>query len=612
MKPNQHIKDYVSYYCKSAVAPGYAVFIDGPWGVGKTWFVDDLIAELSSDEIKFLKVSLYGISRVEQIEDLFFQQLHPKLANNKYLVPVSRILKNISKNIPVEYLKNAFDEVDLKKLFLNTKDYILIFDDIERTLMPINDVMGYINTFVEHQGYRVIIIGNTKEIPDSKKYIQTKEKLVGSAFSVVPHIEDCLESHLGLIKDLRAKLALEKNKNLLISLFKNSGYDNLRHLTHTMREFERIYNLFPESMDNKPDLVQHVIQLFFIYSFETRHGSIESKDFEKLTHYAFDIFRDKDVPEEDLVCSEIAKKYYSLAKFYDTIFPVHLWQDLLDKSLVDSSLLKSAVEDSVYYTEENMCEWQKILHVHHISEDTFNELKDKVFSAFTNGEIDDVGALKHVVGFYLWLSDNNLYEVEVQEVLDVGKENIERLKSAKTLKEEGGANLYLEKNESYKGHCYFSVGTEKFREFCAFIDEKLEEVKLSEMPAKAIELLDLLETDDLEFNNQLTHSNDAENKYCEEPILAHLEPKKFVDKIINLNPKNRNTLAHTIKKRYEIQCFSKKLLLEKDFWIKVKNLLEDELTKMEKTSLNAYMIKKYILSVIEGSINVLEQINISE
>ncbi|MDD3264218.1 MAG: hypothetical protein PHT94_04980 [Candidatus Nanoarchaeia archaeon] len=40
---------------------------------------------------------------------------------------------------------------------LNTKDYILIFDDLERC-----SIIGYINFFVKYQFHKVILIANEK------------------------------------------------------------------------------------------------------------------------------------------------------------------------------------------------------------------------------------------------------------------------------------------------------------------------------------------------------------------------------------------------------------------------------------------------------------------
>ncbi len=51
--------------------------------------------------------------------------------------------------------------------FLSVKDSILIFDDLERCNCPVNEILGYINTYVEHDGMKVILVANQKEIGKS-------------------------------------------------------------------------------------------------------------------------------------------------------------------------------------------------------------------------------------------------------------------------------------------------------------------------------------------------------------------------------------------------------------------------------------------------------------
>ncbi len=60
---------------------------------------------------------------------------------------------------------------------LNTKDYILIFDDLERCSINIINLLGYINFFVEHQSYKVILIANEEELEKTEKYRSNKRKI---------------------------------------------------------------------------------------------------------------------------------------------------------------------------------------------------------------------------------------------------------------------------------------------------------------------------------------------------------------------------------------------------------------------------------------------------
>ncbi|EHW1570865.1 DEAD/DEAH box helicase family protein, partial [Escherichia coli] len=95
---NTYIKDYIEYYLSLKTEPQYAIMLKGAWGSGKTWFIERVLEEYKQkhSEFKFLKVSLYGVNSIEQIEDEFYRQLHPILSN-KALIFGANVLKNTLK-----------------------------------------------------------------------------------------------------------------------------------------------------------------------------------------------------------------------------------------------------------------------------------------------------------------------------------------------------------------------------------------------------------------------------------------------------------------------------------------------------------------------------------
>ncbi|MBN6378960.1 NTPase KAP, partial [Escherichia coli] len=95
---NTYIKDYIEYYLSLTTEPQYAIMLKGAWGSGKTWFIEQVLEEYKqkNSEFKFLKVSLYGVNSIKQIEDEFYRQLHPVLSN-KALIFGANVLKNTLK-----------------------------------------------------------------------------------------------------------------------------------------------------------------------------------------------------------------------------------------------------------------------------------------------------------------------------------------------------------------------------------------------------------------------------------------------------------------------------------------------------------------------------------
>lgn len=167
----------------------YAILIEGEWGCGKTYFVlNDLQTAIEKYELNHTKrsvryISLYGCKSVDEIEESLYWSIVDEQFYKKYEQIThtesyygkekekrqkgGRIITNISKKM-ISSLMQRF-EISSKSYefisdFLSLNKNIFIFDDLERCSCPPNDVLGYINGLVEHEGAKVILIANEREI----------------------------------------------------------------------------------------------------------------------------------------------------------------------------------------------------------------------------------------------------------------------------------------------------------------------------------------------------------------------------------------------------------------------------------------------------------------
>ncbi len=167
----------------------YAILIEGEWGCGKTYFVlNDLQTAIEKHELNNTKrsvryISLYGCKSVEEIEESLYWSIVDEQFYKKYeqithsenyygkekekRQKSGRIITNISKKM-VSSLMQRF-EISSKSYefisdFLSLNKNIFIFDDLERCACPPNEILGYINGLVEHEGAKVILIANEREI----------------------------------------------------------------------------------------------------------------------------------------------------------------------------------------------------------------------------------------------------------------------------------------------------------------------------------------------------------------------------------------------------------------------------------------------------------------
>ena len=156
----------------------YAVMIDGAWGSGKTYFVKNvLLKKIESNEKRVLYVSLYGVSDIQELgKKLYLDYLLKD--KSKLVMEHTELVENVIGTIidigsPFMGKLGDIDikEKKIKNIVQNTvkhicpmKNCVLIFDDLERCDCSIQDILGYINGFVEQAGMKVIIIANQEEL----------------------------------------------------------------------------------------------------------------------------------------------------------------------------------------------------------------------------------------------------------------------------------------------------------------------------------------------------------------------------------------------------------------------------------------------------------------
>lgn len=139
---NENIKEYCQQFIESDSTPQFAIFIKGNWGVGKTYFIDSLIEKYKQDnksetDFKIIKISLFGVSSFEDIDERIFQAMHPKLSS-KGMKIVATALRSASKfdsrfDLGVSGLSKVFNAIFARKIKF-AKNNVIIVDDFERSI----------------------------------------------------------------------------------------------------------------------------------------------------------------------------------------------------------------------------------------------------------------------------------------------------------------------------------------------------------------------------------------------------------------------------------------------------------------------------------------------
>lgn len=319
-----------------------AILIDGKWGSGKTFFVKNkiipAIKSLNNEDNKKSKViyiSLYGIENSKEITD----KIYAEVVNEKIkLGDRTQKILGLAGKVTDSTLKSKginLDNISEILEIFSLKEYVVIFDDLERCEMGINKVLGYINDLVEHKEVKTIIVANEEQIgklslnknleqkyrvvlsqklnfkndmknnfanipqmsegndkstiniDELKKYTQElfktdliyneiKEKLIGFTIKYKPNIKEILDDIIdNYIKDNNAKEIIHRNQKYTIKFIENSGDYNIRTIIFALKSFEKINKAINQNQFNE-DYIDNIKDEIFMdclnVSFDIKNG----------------------------------------------------------------------------------------------------------------------------------------------------------------------------------------------------------------------------------------------------------------------------------------------------------------------------------------------------
>ena len=607
--PNSHIEDFFNYYCALKNPPEYAVMLKGKWGCGKTWFIKQYCEKLKADGKNHLYISLYGITSYTEIENSFFQQLHPFLSSGGMAL-AGKILKGIIK-------KNIETDVDLPDFFKSADGNILIFDDLERCEIKRQDILGYINHFVEHQGFKVIIIANEDEIiskdgiiskdePDEPKalYINIKEKLIGKTFEIISDIDEVLVNLSNLIENGAAKKEIKDNIDIVRETYLASGYQNIRLLKQSLWDFERLFSVLPADITSNKEFNKDLLQIFLAYSFEIKSGKILPAELIKFSSGYFDgLFKEKN--EEKSKYKKLTEKYSNIT-FYEHIFEPSAWELFFDKGIIDEKSMLESLKKNKHFQDQNTENWVKLWHFRDLEDSEFSDLYRIVSQEVASKEHKEVEVIKHIMGLFLVLSDLGLINETKKEIIKEAKGYIDYLKSNNLLSQSNANTFAAFDDESWGGLGFAGKDLSEFKELNEYIAKKTEEIKTESMPDAGKSLLKTMVSDTSKFYRQLVHTNSDDNLYYEIPILKYIDPENFVTEFEKLPPENKRTVAYALTGRYKHTIFLEKIYEEITWLEQIKSILSKK-QQLLSGKVSGYIIKSTVNDYIDKPIRVLQE-----
>lgn len=599
---NDHIEQYLDYYIDLPYPPLYAVMLNGQWGVGKTYFIQRYLEKIRKKRLEtsqkqshwlsitrskvgaveaiikrdYIYVSLYGVSSKDELQWAVLSAQYAALEWKS-----TQILSQVS-TIALKAFRIEPSKALIKSLIIS-KALVYVFDDFERCSLTPQETLGYINTFVEHDECKVIIVANESVIND-EKFNNYKEKVVGKTFLIRSSLENAFDHFITRLKDSESKQFLVTNKVSIFSVYRRSCLNNLRILQQTIADFERLFIILDLEHKRCANAMHILLKLFIALSIEIKSGRLNEEDLSNrqdgVTFEVMKRMRKKSnaVTEEKQTNWEAALERYDepgqITSFIaDKILSDEVLKDILVRGFFDLPAIHANINGSQYIAKQSTPAWETLWKNQRISEIEFDAALLEVNAQFKDREFKNVGVILHVIGIFLWLASINAIEKSKQEVEKESRDYINDLYSRKSSllgKEILADGIF---GGGYDGYAFHEKNTPEFERIFDYFKSVCDKADRDSHIIKAEALLHTMAIDPDLYFQQLCPTGSQENVYAYIPILPVIEPKIFVETFLAQHPASQRTIMEAFKSRYETGSLSRDLRDELPWLRSVRDLL---------------------------------------
>lgn len=669
---NKHIEEFLDYYLNVEPSPDYAVLITGCWGSGKTYFIRQYLegkGAAGKDVVKtfdwltdcekyaVVYVSLFGAKNREEMDKRVLEKLHPILSS-EYLksIPtavstIAKLLKEYSVNpalkatgavaeIATPFLAEVLPNI-IKGKRGKLKGIIVVFDDVERADMPLPELLGYLNEYVEHLHVPCILLADKDKWEEAQKCQEdkstlhhlssTKEKIIGKEFQIQTTFDDVWNCWFGEEHPILGNDAynfLKDYRGIVANVFDASGVPNFRSLKHSLIDFQRfIKNISKENLE-KRKCNELLVADFFVHQYAYYLGLLKPNKIsdtmtqtiddalersqekgkvqlqtnpldENATAVAWNIVPCNQEPDEDEIFRNKFEDVEKFTSLHESSFVnewLQIWKKWLLENNVDFKKVNDLIKTSIWYGGEEeeyirkMLEWSflddaegnKALKI-------FNNCIERTKTLTSPSLIMDL--------FYriYWYAKNNAFEFTAEEFEE------KMISYVKSIQDK----LDDERMDNWKERLPFldtyKVYEEKNDQFLAFLCDILKN-KTSERRDAAINAFcqRLLGDDYDGFNfacSQISMQYGESDVFC----FSDVDVVKLCEVYKGVKRDRNSTLRKAIEKRYEDY---NRLEKEKEFLERLLNEAKREFNEAERPLSPSVFSLHYLIRTINKILGV--------
>jgi hypothetical protein len=576
-----NVSTYLKYYC-SLDAPGHAVLITGPWGVGKTYQIKRNLSETDA-----FYVSLFGLDSHEDVMAAVYASMFPIEATVK---KQTESLKNTSlgipgiASIPVGGMASSLVGAFLRQKVDSSKP--IIFDDLERCGLNIQTTLGIINLYVEHHGCRVIVVAHDEKITSG--FAQSKEKIFGQTLLVHPETDSAFSYYVSKVEQPKIREIISSHKNTIIEIFIESKCFSLRILKHLIFDLIRLLSCLSDKHIKSENALHEIIALFSAISIEWRAGRLESKDLQRrsltLTAYSLSASKQKNASPPNIA---VADERYASVDLTSRLLDDQCLLEMFSEGLYRKATITASIDASVHFLKEDLSRpWRIVASFDKLEDELVSEGLTRFLKEFEDRTVSDPGELLHIFALLLMMSKHSIRKRSIEDTVVDCLKYISDIAEAKKLPlPNSGFRWQEELADSYQGIMYWVTPDYEndFFKLRGALFQEIENALKESLPKHIPDLLELMKTDAIKFREMLCHTNTGNNKFASTPILSLIPPKKFAACWLSAPKTNWYWITATLRDR-SLPMAPEDQKQEKEWKDEVLKLMEEAATDLDGLS----------------------------
>lgn len=554
-----------------------------------------------------LYVSLNGVDSVSSLEYQLFLKLIPFLnkKGNHNLFKSGRLLLNLAHGLTKKYLNNSLSDIfqGVSIDTFNFTQYIICFDDLERSKLSITSTLGFINNLVEHKNLKTIILANEQEIVENSEYRRIREKVIGRDLKFTPNLIEIIPS---LFKKYthspQFHQYLISNQSNFLKTFTHYKIINIRILFFYLDILER---LFPHISDNQSQLIDEVVSFSLFITNEYKLGNLSSSDYgdykgldistefhRALRHANLLASSDKDHSVSPKPYADYFYDTYIIDQEVDYAFYPSIYDYILSGYLNETSLTKEINKrkpDSIP---------EEIKNLNQLLNHNFYELSDSDFEELYRSVLQNAEKGKYLIYDYVSIanlfhrfSEEGIISQNHRQINDILKEGIMIAKNGATINE-----------RLYEGLAYLPYSDGNTKEIFDAVDSIHHELKVEVYKSNSDELINcLLHSDD---PRELAHI--FSNHAAEKEFFQYMDDSRLVKALLACSNKLLLQFNIQLKKRYNSRNIGEFLHSDTILLKSIKDNLAEFVDKKD----NLGRIKKVLLQgIIKTADNAIDHLN---